>query len=232
MTDEFPGNSVRSRESRGRAPAEKVEETVNEKKIEPIEGIGQVTRRKESLGRRVRKSIFGGTTEGMWSYVTFEVLIPAARDTLMDAGEELLARILLPEGDRRASSRRRGGRGASTTPLGRIAYDQISARTQQTSRPRSERTPSSRSRARRDGFEFEEIVLQDRHIADEVLERMYFILDKYKLVTVADLYEILGETVDSTITDKWGWDNLLGSRVHRVSDGYLVDLPRPIPLDD
>ena len=38
----------------------------------------------------------------------------------------------------------------------------------------------------------------EREIAEEVLDRMYSILEKYKLVTVADLYEILGETVNET----------------------------------
>lgn len=86
------------------------------------------------------------------------------------------------------------------------------------------------SRRARANFDFDEIILPTRVEADQVLERMFDLLDKYEIVTVADLYDLVG--VDSNYTDeKYGWEDLRGADVDRLSrGGYLLDLPRPEPL--
>lgn len=213
---EFPGNSQRAKNN---------EPDPNEKKIEPIAGVaGQVTRKKRSIGKRIKDAFFGGTTEGVGSYVFFEVMLPAAKDMIVDAGGEAMHRAVYGE-SRPAYSRGRGRASSGGGGLGHIAYDTISTRASTT---REQRTPLSR-RARAT-FQFDEVILPQRHIADEVLDRMMFLLEKYQVVTVADLYELLDVSAQHT-DDKWGWVDLFGSRVTRVSGGYMVELPQPISLD-
>jgi hypothetical protein len=54
------------------------------------------------------------------------------------------------------------------------------------------------------------------------------ILDsQYEVVTVADLYELVG-TEPTHVDTTWGWTNLKGAGVARVRGlGYLLDLPEP-----
>ena len=47
---------------------------------------------------------------------------------------------------------------------------------------------------------------------------------------MADLYDMVNITGDYTDT-KWGWYDLRGAGVERIRSGYLLDLPRPVPLD-
>lgn len=86
---------------------------------------------------------------------------------------------------------------------------------------------SRESRAR---GSFEELVIPTRAQADEVIDRMYEILSRYEVVTLADLYEMTG--IQGSHTDnKWGWTQLRGVRVRPLrAGGYLLDLPEPEAL--
>ena len=86
---------------------------------------------------------------------------------------------------------------------------------------------SRQSRARHN---FDEIVLDERVEAEEVIDRLFDLVSRYEAATVADLYELVG--LSSTHTDnKWGWIDLTGAGVTRVRGGYLLDLPEPESLD-
>jgi hypothetical protein len=86
------------------------------------------------------------------------------------------------------------------------------------------------SREARAKHNFDEIVLNSRVEAEEVIDRLYDVVSRYESASVADLYELVG--LSSTHTDhKWGWTDIRGAGVQRVRDGYLLDLPSPEPLD-
>jgi hypothetical protein len=96
--------------------------------------------------------------------------------------------------------------------------------------PEPPRSPTQLSRPARMRHAFDEIVINTRPEAEEVLDRMFDLISKYDAVAVSDLYELTGIT--ATHADhKWGWDDLRGSNVGRVrGGGYLLELPDPIPL--
>lgn len=76
------------------------------------------------------------------------------------------------------------------------------------------------------------MVFGTRAAAQDVLEELYDKLEEYHVVSVADLYTMLDWTSRSTHTDqKWGWENLQGSDIKRVRDGYLLILPKIVSLD-
>jgi hypothetical protein len=85
------------------------------------------------------------------------------------------------------------------------------------------------SRRARANFDFDEIILPTRVEAEEVIDRMFDLVAKYEMVTVADLYDLVG--IQGNYTDeKYGWEDVRGAGVTRVSNGYLLDIPRPEPL--
>ena len=56
------------------------------------------------------------------------------------------------------------------------------------------------------------------------------LLEDYKMVSVADLYDLVGIT--GKVTDNnFGWTDLRNASVTRDRDGYLINLPRAIALD-
>jgi hypothetical protein len=62
-----------------------------------------------------------------------------------------------------------------------------------------------------------------------VLERMQDIIDKYEVVSVSDLYELLG--LPSSYQDnKWGWNYLGDVQVRQIREGYLIDFPSAEPI--
>ena len=87
----------------------------------------------------------------------------------------------------------------------------------------------ARSRGRY-GYDYDDIILDTRKEAEEVLDRMDDLIDNYGVVSVADLYDLVG--ISGNYTDnKYGWTNLRNADVQRVRDGYLLKLPKALPFD-
>lgn len=73
---------------------------------------------------------------------------------------------------------------------------------------------------------YQDMVLPTQQFAEVLLANMYELLNQYRRVAVADLYEAAGIT--PAISDNsYGWTSLDGARISKVRDGYLLELPRP-----
>jgi hypothetical protein len=207
MTDpEFPPNSKISKKS-----------NIQDKDITPVVSSGAV-RRKKSLRKQFTETFVAGDAKTAVRYVAFDVLLPAAKDMVVDSFTQGIEKLIF--GD----SRRRGSTPPQAGPTGYVSYNRY-AMGGRSSGP--SRAISRQARARHN---FDEIVLDDRVEAEEVIDKLFELVSRYESATVADLYELVG--LGSTHTDhKWGWTDLHGSGVSRIRGGYLLDLPEPEPLD-
>lgn len=205
--DDYPANSDRS----------KLGETESEpKKVERVTTSDPIVRKK-GLGRKFKDTFFGGDGRTAIQYVWFSVLIPAAKDALAEAGAQGIEKLIFGE-----TRRQRGG--PPSGPLGHVSYHRYS-------RPRQSEPPRQISQRARSQHDFDEIILPSRQEADEVVERMFDLVDRFDEATVADLYELVG--IRSTHTDhKWGWTDVRGTGTIKVRDGYLISLPSPVPLSN
>ena len=206
-TPDFPPNSDISKQPQGKG-LERVTE-------------GSVTRKRRSLRKQLSETFIAGDMRGAIQYVTFDVLLPAAKDMVVEAFSAGIEKLIFGEG-----RRRRGSTMPQSGPTGYITYNQMSRPESRLSSSAS-RALSRQARARHD---FDEIVLDSRTEAEEVIDRLYDIVGRYDSATVADLYELVGLS-SSHIDHKWGWTDLRGSGISRIRDGYLLDLPDPEPLD-
>ena len=77
---------------------------------------------------------------------------------------------------------------------------------------------------------FDDIILESRGEAEEVLSHLLELVENYGVASVADLYELVGITGSFT-DNKYGWTNLSTASVSRVRDGYLLNLPNATPID-
>lgn len=208
--NEFPGNSKRPHTERSREEPRQVERVVQ----------GEAVRRKTPIGRRFTQNILGGDAQSVWGYMFGEVLIPAARDMIADALTGGVERAIFGDG---ARHRGRSHRGSS----GRVDYHGASNRSRSILREEPRRELSRRSRSTHN---FDEIILDKRVEAEEVLDRLDASLDKYDSVSVAEFYDLCGVT--SSYTDqKYGWTSLAGASIRHVRGGYLIQMPPPEPLD-
>lgn len=216
--ESFPANSREvKRPVKSTGSVEKTEEKKVERVVE-----SEVIRRKKPLGKRFLETFIGGDAKSVLNYVVFDVLLPAAKDTAADAVSQGIERMLF--GEVRSTSRRTG-----TSPGGQrqayTSYNRFSSAS-----PSRREDPRGPSRQNRATHNFEEIILATRVEATEVIERLFDLVSQYESATVADLYELVG--ISGNYTDeKWGWSDIRGAGVTRVRNGYLLDLPRPEPLD-
>ena len=60
--------------------------------------------------------------------------------------------------------------------------------------------------------------------------RMDELVESYGVVRVADLYDLVGLTGNFT-DNKYGWTNVKNAQIVRVRDGYMIKMPRALPID-
>ncbi len=205
-SSEFPSNSEASKKG-----------TPNGKNISSVVSSGAV-RRKKSLRKQFSETFVAGDARTAIRYVIFDVLLPAAKDMVVEAGSQGIEKLIF--GD----SRRRGATPPQSGPYGNVAYNRYSSGGRFSG---PQRAISRQARARHN---FDEIILDQRSEAEEVIDRLFDLVSRYESATVADLYELVG--LASTHTDnKWGWTDLSGAGVSRIRGGYLLDLPEPEPFE-
>jgi hypothetical protein len=209
---DFPPNSHRAKEAAAEEP----------KRVERVTS-GEAVRRKRGLGKQFKGVFINGDAKSALNYMAVEVIVPAARDTLIDALQGGIEKLIY--GD--TKPKRSSGAMSGYASLGHVNYQRMGASAAQ---PKSAQ-PRMLSRGSRARHDFDEIVIPSRQEAEEVIDRLFDLLDRYGSASVADLYELTG--IQGSHTDvKWGWFNLRGARAARLrSGGYLLDLPEPQPLD-
>lgn len=207
---EFPANSRTSRSGDPEAP----------KKVHRVT-TGEAKRRRKPLGKQLVDTFVGGDPKEAANAMVRGVLIPQAKDMVVDMITQGVERLIFGDTRRRSAGSRPGNVSSY------INYARMSASSQ--SRAADDRPPLP-NMARRSRGGFEEITLPTRVEAEEVLDNLKALLDQYDSATVADLYELVG--IKASHTDqKWGWTELVGSTVRRLRDGtFLLDIPHPQSL--
>lgn len=201
---EFPSNSYKKKEL----------VTAKEKNITPVVS-GKVIKKQRSFGQKLSETFFGDDTRSVGDYILHDVLIPAMKSTLSDMVGGGIEMLLF--GERKSSSRSRmfRDRDRSYVPYNRMA------RRDDFSDDRRYMSRSARSR-----HDFDDIILETRGEAEDVLSHMVDLIEDYGVASVGDYYDLLG--IESNFTDnKYGWINVADGYVDRVRDGYCIRLPRP-----
>jgi hypothetical protein len=214
-TPQFPDNSKYSTPGKD----------AKKKEIKPVV-LTPVHTQKRPLGKRLKEMFVGGDARSAWGGVLVDVLLPAAKDTILDAVTQGAERMLF--GEARGGYRRPGGSrgGVVHTAYNRMYGGSVTPMPRETAGPR---TAANAPRGTRSSSDFGEIVMGSRAEAQEVLSQMYTLLSEYEQVSVADLYQLVN--MEPSTTDfKFGWVSLEGSDVRRLREGYALSLPRTEPL--
>ena len=186
----------------------KAREEVAEKKVEKVVS-GKTSTKKKSGIRKLSDTFLSEDVSNVKSYIFSEVLLPAAKKLVSDIVTNGTNMLLYGE--------IKNKKGNSS----KVSY----------SRYYDDRSRDYRSPVVRNNFYYDEIIFETRGDAEAVLDAMYDILNQYKVVSVAELYDLASITTHNYTCNNYGWIDLRGSSVVRVRDGYILKLPRALAID-
>jgi hypothetical protein len=189
----------------------KTREEVAEKKVEKVVS-GKTSTKKKSGIRKLSDTFLSEDVGNVKSYIFSEVLLPAAKKLVSDIVTNGIDMLLYGE--------IKNKKGNSSKVSYSRYYDD-----------RRDRSRDYRSPVVRNNFDYDEIIFETRGDAEAVLDAMYDILNQYKVVSVAELYDLASITTHNYTCNNYGWIDLRGSSVVRVRDGYILKLPRALAID-
>ena len=202
MAEDYKPNSHRSKE-------QELHEPMPEKRTEKVV-TGNVKQRKKSGLAKAGSIFVPGDVESVKSYILMDVLVPSIKRAISDIVCNGI-NMLLGE----------PSRGKSGSPGAKVAYRQYY-------QDRDERPSYNRPREQAQ-YSYDDIVFETRGDAEEVLYRMEELLERFDVVSVADLFDMAGISCQYT-DNKYGWTDLRNAHVEHVRDGYIISLPRATSL--
>jgi hypothetical protein len=205
--NEYKPNSHRSKEEDQR------EIVATDKKVEKVVS-GTAKARKRNEMQKLADVFISKDVSSVKSYILLDVLIPAMKKAVSDIVTNGIDMLLYGE-----SGGRKGGTAASKVSY-RSYYDK--------QRDRDYGEPS-RQRAKT-GYSYDDVIFDNRGDAEEVLSRMDELISQFGIVSVADLYDMAGITGNYT-DNKYGWTDISAATPVRMKDGYIIRLPRAMPVN-
>lgn len=191
----------------------KVEGTTTEvvtknKKIQKV--VNGKVKTKKNEGRKLANMFISEDATNVKSYIIFDVLVPTIKKTLFDVVTDSLDMIL------------NGGTGSKKHKSG----NKISYRSYYDDK-KDDRHGDYRARGR---FDYDDLIFDSRGECEAVREQMVDVIDTYGFVTVADMYDMADLPAPYT-SSKYGWTNIRTAETVRVRDGYVLKLPKAMPID-
>ena len=186
-------------------------ENSEKKKIEPVVKSGAKLRKKNEL-QKVAGSIISEDAKSVKSYILMDVLVPAIKDAIEDIVTNGIRMLL--RGD--TSARRSGPSGG----ISHISYNKAYDR----------RDLSSLDRPR-GVMDFDDLILPTRYEAEEVLRSLDDLIETYRIVSVADMYEAAGIRDFEYTARNYGWKDIRRAEVVHVRNGYWLKMPNVSPID-
>lgn len=175
---------------------------------------GNVKVKKKNEIRKFADNFISDEASNIGSYIVMDVLIPAFKNTILDiiiGGAEMIF-----GGD---------GRRRKRSTVDKVSYINYNDRYRE-----RDRRPSDN--VRYSACDFDDIIVDSRGEAEEVFSQLEAMIDTYKVARVSDLYDLVGITGPHT-ANRYGWTNIRNAEAIRLRDGgYLLKLPRAIPIDN
>lgn len=72
----------------------------------------------------------------------------------------------------------------------------------------------------------DDLIFETRKDAERALDAMADIVKQYGVVSLADVYDIVGRTTTTYAVNKYGWRSVDDGRVVRCRVGYYIKLPK------
>ena len=184
-----------------------------EKRVQKVVKTPVKTRKNEV--RKFADIFISEDVANVKNYIFMDVLVPAIKKAIYDIVTNGIDMFLYGGTGKGKSA------GASGT---KVSYRNYYEQKNSGGYRGSENTRS------RNGFEYDDIVFDNRGEAEAVKQQMQAAIGRYGFVTVADLYDMVDLPTPYT-SQKYGWMDVSGAVADRTRDGYVLRLPRAVPID-
>ena len=174
-----------------------------------IEGTAKV---RDNKVRKLTDAFFAEDLNTVKSHLRDDLLIPEIKKLFVNLckdGIEILFNGRVSRGDKR-----------DRFSDNYVSYNSYSSR-------RDDRRYESRPINQ---FDYRDILFETRGQAQSVLDAMYRDCRTYGFVCVSDMYEMVGLTAPFT-GNNYGWMNVDNATIERVYNGYVIRLPRAVPIE-
>lgn len=202
--EDYKSNSHKSKEAQ--------RESTPEKKIEKVI-TGSAKSKKKNEIQRFADIFISEDVGNVKSYILMDVLVPAIKKAVSDIVTNGIDMILYGE----------TGHTKKNSTASKVSYRSYYDK-------ENDRRRDYNFSGAKTGYSYDDIILDNRGEAEDVLSRMDELISTYGLVSVADLYDLVGITGNYT-DNKYGWTDIRSASVIRVRDGYMLKLPKALPLN-
>lgn len=151
------------------------------------------------------------------SEVKDEILIPTLRDMIFNGLRAGLEKLLYGES---SGNYYRGGNGGPRR-AGSTNYNNMY----------SNYGPAPKKANPRNRYEVETIIFDSMPDVDNVLECLEELMSRYQQFTIADYYRAAGVEFESTDYN-YGWYSMTGIAPVKVRDGWTINFPKAVPMED
>lgn len=177
------------------------------------------TIKEKTFRQKVRDAFISDEVHDIKSYVVFDVIIPAIKETVRNLFVNSLDMALFGKVRKTANTEQRGG---STY----IAYDRLYQSRGNDIQPRQQKGGAPLR-----VNELDRVVFKDKADAIDVLSYMMDNLEEYHVASIADFLSAADLPI-SPIHHKWGFYDLSTASVEELPDGsgFFIRLPRPVQI--
>lgn len=181
------------------------------KNIQPV--ISGAVQAPRPASRRLMGFLFAEKPKDLSAKIGRDVVVPRIKAGVEEALRAFIHGMFWGNGPAPTSNIVQG----TVLRAGGVQYNQISSLPPGTSPTVSSTTSSGN---------YQDLVCPSQQEAEMLLSNMIATLNQYRVVAVADLYE-MARIKPAPSDNAFGWYSLDGARISKVRDGYLLELPRP-----
>ena len=201
----YTPNSHKYKEQQNASPTE-------EKKVTKV--VNGPVKTKRNDVRKLADIFISEDISNVKSYIFMDVLVPAIKKAIYDIVTNGIDMFLYGG----------SGKGRNNQPGSKVSYRNYYEQKNNVGYRASDNARQSNV------FDYDDIVFNNRGEAEAALQQMKDIIARYGIVTVNDLYEMTPLSAPYT-SQKYGWMDVSNVDIVRVRDGYILKLPRAVPID-
>lgn len=174
--------------------------------------VGGKVKTKKNEVRKLTDVFISEDIHNVKNYIWMDIIVPAIKKAIVDTITDSVTMIF-------GTSPHKNG---STAP--KVSYRDY----RDYSNPRGTNYVSTSNAHSR--FDYDDLVFETRIDAETTLDEMCNVIDRYQVVTVADMYDIAQLSPPYT-SNKYGWTNLSMAEIVRLRDGgWVIKLPKAGPV--
>lgn len=203
--EEYKGNShkLKAESGQSRSP------TASKRTV--VSNTTQVKQKTNEL-KKTKESFIASDLKTVLEYAWYSIIIPGLKKTLADTIKNGTDMILGQVGRR------------SDNGVTRVRYDKYSSRDVPFDRERDRYSPRSNT--------YTDLWFPTVQDAQNVKDAMVEQIAGYGVASILDLYEFSGRSEWITpMHNKYGWMSMRLARIVPDGDGYVLELPKPVPID-